>query len=781
MSTFRIARILFFVFITTLMLSGSIAMGGYEPPKSNGNSYPMQPMAVNAPNDDDWVLVATDPNEDPHPEVEGDLKAVYTQMQNGVVFFKIETYQKMGYYVAIYLDTDQDPRTGLPDRSSELQNSNIGTDYKLIIAEPDRTGISKWNPTLFDFGDSLPFAYIDYAYNSTVAVVGVNAQDLQTDGFLDFAVNTHEDWLPDSGYLPFIKEKSVHQLAVTLETPSYVKLGSSVRINTTVYNFGASDETNLHVGLLINGESVGTYENVNLTTGKNSGRQLSWLWQPNQERIFNVTTYVTAVSGEAVLEDNAKTRMVPVGAISDTFKIALISDRRSFDMTYIIDSMGLNYDIYFNGASLYTENLTLLSEYQAVIFNKENRAITSAEESVLNAYLNAGGNLLVTGNNSLGKPDDQRLANVVHSSSSGHHTGTPYDDYLIVDAFHPITNGPYGKFSIGQEIPDYYDENDEASADTSKGAITLAELEDGCDKIIATESIPGKVVYWNGDGIADWGEFNESKAMLMNTLIWFMDKSAPITFDDYDGLWHSANYAINLVAGDFFGLPETYYKINGGATKNLRVDGQPQITVESDSNTLEYWSVDWVGHEENHKTVTNIKLDKTAPTASITTSLVQPGSYTVKFDASGSTDSSGITSYKWSFGDNSQGTGITVNHAYATFGTYTATLTVTDTVGNSAEKSVAVTLYNASPEATPKPTPKPPTPTPSPTATPSPSPTPTSTTQPTATPQPIEITTIALILISIVIAALLIGGATFYLKKRKTKKIRLKFKKEEKV
>jgi len=38
-------------------------------------------------------------------------------------------------------------------------------------------------------------------------------------------------------------------------------------------------------------------------------------------------------------------------------------------------------------------------------------------------------------------------------------------------------------------------------------------------------------------------------------------------------------------------------------------------------------------------------------------------------------------SYAWSFGDNSSGTGVRTSHAYTTAGTYTVTLTITDTVG----------------------------------------------------------------------------------------------------
>jgi len=53
----------------------------------------------------------------------------------------------------------------------------------------------------------------------------------------------------------------------------------------------------------------------------------------------------------------------------------------------------------------------------------------------------------------------------------------------------------------------------------------------------------------------------------------------------------------------------------------------------------------------------------------------------VKFDASSSEPSTEIISYDWNFGDNSTASGKIVNHTYSSAGTYTVTLTVTNTTG----------------------------------------------------------------------------------------------------
>jgi serine protease len=77
------------------------------------------------------------------------------------------------------------------------------------------------------------------------------------------------------------------------------------------------------------------------------------------------------------------------------------------------------------------------------------------------------------------------------------------------------------------------------------------------------------------------------------------------------------------------------------------------------------------------------------PTAAYTYSC---SGLTCAFDGRGSTDDNGIGSYAWNFGDGQSGSGAEVGHIYASGGTFTVVLTVTDTANQSDTESKSVTV-----------------------------------------------------------------------------------------
>lgn len=70
----------------------------------------------------------------------------------------------------------------------------------------------------------------------------------------------------------------------------------------------------------------------------------------------------------------------------------------------------------------------------------------------------------------------------------------------------------------------------------------------------------------------------------------------------------------------------------------------------------------------------------------------------VQFNGSASSDSDGtITNYKWEFGDGTSASGVTAAHAYASAGTFTVKLTVTDNKGATHVASTTATITNPAP------------------------------------------------------------------------------------
>ena len=69
------------------------------------------------------------------------------------------------------------------------------------------------------------------------------------------------------------------------------------------------------------------------------------------------------------------------------------------------------------------------------------------------------------------------------------------------------------------------------------------------------------------------------------------------------------------------------------------------------------------------------------------------------FDGSTSTDDVGISSYAWTFGDGGTATGVAPTHTYAADGTFTVTLTVSDTAGQTNQTSHAASVVDYPPYA----------------------------------------------------------------------------------
>ncbi len=126
----------------------------------------------------------------------------------------------------------------------------------------------------------------------------------------------------------------------------------------------------------------------------------------------------------------------------------------------------------------------------------------------------------------------------------------------------------------------------------------------------------------NSDGIGDTpyaiNNANQDNFPIMTIINGKADTTPPVSSHDYDGQWHNSDFTVALAAIDISGINETHYRINWGPLRSITANGQPLIETEGASNIIEYWSVDNYGNEEfPHKLLTQIKLDKSPPTAEL--------------------------------------------------------------------------------------------------------------------------------------------------------------------
>jgi thermitase len=100
-------------------------------------------------------------------------------------------------------------------------------------------------------------------------------------------------------------------LASNWMKPTYVEPGNVMTVNTTVVNFGTTDESSISVQLLVNGTVENSTTINSLTHGESTAVSLSWT--SSTEGMCNITSYVVPVSGETLTADNALSGPLLVG------------------------------------------------------------------------------------------------------------------------------------------------------------------------------------------------------------------------------------------------------------------------------------------------------------------------------------------------------------------------------------------------------------------------------------------------------------------------------------
>jgi PKD repeat protein len=145
---------------------------------------------------------------------------------------------------------------------------------------------------------------------------------------------------------------------------------------------------------------------------------------------------------------------------------------------------------------------------------------------------------------------------------------------------------------------------------------------------------------------------------------------------------------------DNFGIASYAWDFGDGTTVVGRTASRAFPTPGAYAVMLTVW--DFSGNVDSD-TITVTVRDTQAPVARGGGDRTVDEDQPVFFDASASTDNVAIDSFAWNFGDGNVSTDAAVTHIYERPGTYTVTLTVTDTSGNVATSQMTATVREVSP------------------------------------------------------------------------------------
>ncbi|MFT6397478.1 MAG: cysteine-rich repeat protein [Bradymonadia bacterium] len=196
--------------------------------------------------------------------------------------------------------------------------------------------------------------------------------------------------------------------------------------------------------------------------------------------------------------------------------LLLINDREEGvpELTALFDLEDIEYE---SADATAASDLERLNEHSFVIFNHNNRAATGAEVAALNAYVEGGGTLLITGYDSMGSPTDTALAGVARVTTSG--DGPFSGECAVIAEGHPIMDGPYGSWPAGYAFTVTSTDHDNVSAGGE--SIEIASVSTA-SKITFAEGIGagGTVMYWNSNnGLVDWiAAGADSQAIFLNLM-----------------------------------------------------------------------------------------------------------------------------------------------------------------------------------------------------------------------------------------------------------------------
>jgi thermitase len=239
-----------------------------------------------------------------------------------------------------------------------------------------------YNDTMLAVSEQPPGKVLGFADDNTLMDKGiVSADNLRL-------ANNMIDWLATS-------IQSDHDLAVSIQVPTLIRLGESVYVDATVRNRGLYNETNIQLQVLIDSTQVDSMMIQDFSVGQSV--TLRYTWTPSIEGVYNVTTYAPPLSAENFTQNNVA---------SDIVNVKQIKGLVLWDNTHNTEPIGyystwMN-DLIQNGYVVDTLNsgpLTpaSLNGYNVFVISQATTAYGVNELSAIQGFVKGGGGLLILG------------------------------------------------------------------------------------------------------------------------------------------------------------------------------------------------------------------------------------------------------------------------------------------------------------------------------------------------------------------------------------------------
>jgi len=278
-------------------------------------------------------------------------------------------------------------------------------------------------------------------------VVAIADEDSINDGYIGYADNLQLA----INVIEWITIRPEHDLAVLLDTPTYIEPGEPSLLNLTLHNRGISNESNVKLFLLINDSIVDEVTIPELVGG--SSHKLSYLWIPTVEAIYNVTGYVLPVQNETTIENNFAHAYVFVGYPVKAF---VLHSAGNYYSNIIVNWETLNTKWYMFGDQLIYIDYTTLNiddiTYEDIAATEADVLIiscaadpymgwefTDAEIEAISRYVMEGHGLIATaGTFYYSVPNNNKLAPLFGLNESIMWSATQTDLLYLLNTTHPL-------------------------------------------------------------------------------------------------------------------------------------------------------------------------------------------------------------------------------------------------------------------------------------------------------------------------------------------------------